>query len=69
MIINKLILTNLNNINIKMRDKLVKATMMAQQINSIADRIDFDANDYDEYWPREYAEQLRTIATNFLELK
>ena len=42
---------------------------MAQQINNIADRIDFDAKDYDEYWPRKYAEQLRTIATNFLELK
>lgn len=42
---------------------------MAQQIEHIADRIDFDAKDYDEYWPREYAEKLRTLANEFLELK
>ena len=50
------------------KDKLKEAFMMAQRVKGIAHSIEFDAKDYDERWPLQYSESLKTIADNFLKL-
>ena len=51
------------------REKLMKATMMAQAIKSIARRLEFDARSYDCLFPLAHARDLDLIADEFLKLK
>lgn len=50
------------------KDKIIEATILAQRVKYVADRIEFDAKDYDTHWPLEYSKELRDMATEFLEL-
>ena len=51
------------------REKLMKATMMAQAIKSIAKSLEFDARDYDCSFPLSRARELNNLANEFLKLK
>ena len=51
------------------REKLMRATMMAQRLKGIAKAIEYDAKDYDVRWPLQYSESLNNIADEFLKLK
>ena len=51
------------------REKLMKATMMAQAIKSVAKSLEFDARDYDCSFPLSRARELNNIADEFLKLK
>ena len=51
------------------REKLMRATMMAQAIKSVAKRLEFDAKDYDCSFPLSRARELNNIADEFLRLK
>ena len=51
------------------REKLMKATMMAQAIKSVARRLEFDARNYDCSFPLIHARNLNNIADEFLKLK
>lgn len=58
------------------REKLMRATMMAQAIKSVARRLEFDARNYDCSFPlvhaRDFlahARDLNNIADEFLKLK
>ena len=51
------------------REKLMRATMMAQAIKSVARRLEFDARDYDCSFPLAHARELNSLADEFLKLK
>lgn len=51
------------------KEKLVKATMMAQRIKSMASRLRHDAKDYDVRFPLSYADNMEKIADDFLKQK
>ena len=51
------------------REKLMRATMMAQAIKCVARRLEFDARDYDCSFPLAHARELNNIADEFLKLK
>lgn len=51
------------------REKLMRATMMAQAIKSIARRLEYDARNYDCSFPLTHARNLNNIADEFLKLK
>lgn len=51
------------------KEKLMRATMLAQQVKSIASRIDFDCRSYDSTWALSYARQLKEAAEEYLKLK
>ncbi len=51
------------------REKLMRATMMAQAVKSVARRLEFDARDYDCSFPLAHARDLNNIADEFLKLK
>lgn len=51
------------------REKLMRATMMAQTIKSVARRLEFDARNYDCSFPLAHARELNNIADEFLKLK
>lgn len=51
------------------REKLMRATMMAQAIKSVARRLEFDARNYDCSFPLAHAKDLNNIADEFLKLK
>ena len=51
------------------REKLMRATMMAQAIKHVARRLEFDARDYDCSFPLSRARELNNIADEFLKLK
>lgn len=51
------------------KEKLMRATMMAHQIKSVADSLRYDAKDYDVRFPISHADRLESIANEFLKLK
>lgn len=51
------------------KEKLIKATIMAQRIKSMASRLRHDAKDYDVRFPLSYADNMEKIADDFLKLK
>ena len=51
------------------KEKIIRATMMAQQIKSIASRIEYDMRDYDCSWTKHYIDDLCRAADEFLKLK
>lgn len=51
------------------KEKLIKATIMAQRIKSMASRLRHDAKDYDVIFPLSYADNMEKIADDFLKLK
>lgn len=51
------------------KEKLMRATMMAERIKSIAKSIEYDARDFDCSWPLNHARDLTMLADNFLKLK
>ena len=51
------------------REKLMRATMMAQAIKSVARRLEFDARNYDCSFPLAHARDSNNIADEFLKLK
>ena len=51
------------------REKLMRATMMAQAIKSVARRLEVDARNYDCSFPLAHARDLNNIADEFLKLK
>ena len=51
------------------REKLMRATMMAQAIKCVAKKLEFDAKDYDCSFPLSRARELNNIADEFLKLK
>ena len=51
------------------REKLMRATMMAQAIKSVARRLEFDARNYDCSFHLAHARDLNNIADEFLKLK
>ena len=51
------------------REKLMRATMMAQAIKSVARRLEFEARNYDCSFPLAHARDLNNIADEFLKLK
>ena len=51
------------------KEKLMRATMMAQAIKSIARRLEFDARDFDCSFPLAHARELNSLADAFLKLK
>lgn len=51
------------------KEKLMRATMMAQAVKSIASRLEFDARDYDCSFPLARARDLNNLADEFLKLK
>lgn len=51
------------------KEKLIKATMMAQRMKSIASSLRYDAKDYDVRFPLSYANELESIANEYLKLK
>ena len=51
------------------KEKIIRATMMAQQIKIIANSIEYDMRDYDCSWPKHHIEDLHRVADEFLKLK
>ena len=51
------------------REKLMRATMMAQAVKSVARRLEFDARDFDCSFPLMHARELNNLADEFLKLK
>lgn len=51
------------------KERLMKATMMAHQVKSIASSLRYDAKDYDVKFPLSYADRLEKLANEFLKLK
>ena len=51
------------------KEKIVKATQMAMRIKSMASRLRHDAIDYDVRFPLSYANELESIAIEYLKLK
>ena len=50
------------------REKLMKATMMAQAIKSVAKSLEYDAKDYNCSFPLAHARYLNNLADEFLKL-
>ena len=50
------------------REKLMKATMMAQAIKSVAKSLEYDAKDYDCSFLLAHARYLNNLADEFLKL-
>lgn len=53
----------------KKQEIAIKAIMLAQQVKSIASRIEFDMKQYDCRWPKTYIEDLRSAADEILKMK
>ena len=51
------------------KEKLMRASMLAQQVRSIASSIAFECRSYDERWALPYAKQLQDAADEYLKLK
>lgn len=51
------------------KEKLIKATIMAQQIKSVANSLRNDARCYDCRFPLSHANRLEQIANDFLKTK
>ena len=51
------------------REKLMRATMMAQAVKSVAKRLEFDARDFDCYFLLNITRELNNLADGFLKLK
>lgn len=51
------------------KEKLMRATMMAQAIKSVAKSLEFDTKDFDCSFPLKHARRLNEIADEFLKLK
>lgn len=51
------------------KEKIIRATMMAQHIKNIANSIEYDMRDYDCSWPKRHIDDLRRAADEFLKLK
>lgn len=51
------------------KEKLIKATMMAQRMKSMASRLRHDAIDYDVRFPLSYADNMERMANDFLKMK
>ena len=51
------------------REKLMRATMTAQAIKSVARSLEYDARDFDCSFPLSRAKELNNIADEFLKLK
>ena len=51
------------------KDKLIKATMMAQQIKNVANSLRNDAREFDCHFPISHANRLEQIANEFLKAK
>ena len=51
------------------KEKLIKATMMAQKVKRIASSLRYDAKDYDVRFPLAYANELECIANEYLKIK
>lgn len=51
------------------KEKLMRATMLAQAVKSVARRLEFDAKDYDCSFPLSRARELDNLADEFLKLK
>lgn len=51
------------------KEKLMRASIMAQKIKNIAQSLRYDAKDYDVHFPLQYAKDLESIANEFLKLK
>lgn len=51
------------------KEKLMRASIMAQKIKNIAQSLRYDAKDYDVHFPLQYANELENIANEFLKLK
>lgn len=51
------------------KEKLIKATKMAMMVKSIANRLRYDAKDYDVRFPLSYADDMERVANDFLNMK
>lgn len=51
------------------KEKLIKASLMANRIKSIANRLRADAKMYDVKFPNAFADELENIANEYLKLK
>ena len=51
------------------KEKLIKATLMAMRIKSMASRLRHDAIDYDVRFPLSYADNMERMANDFLKMK
>lgn len=51
------------------KEKLMRASIMAQKIKNIAQSLRHDAKDYDVHFPLQYADELESTAKEFLKLK
>jgi len=51
------------------KEKLMRATMLAQRVRSIASSIASECRMYDERWALPFAQQLQEAAEEYLKLK
>ncbi len=51
------------------KEKIIKATMMAQRVKNIAKNLRNEADDYGVRFPHVYAEYMEDIANEYLKLK
>ena len=51
------------------KEKLIKATIMAQRMKNVARNLRYHAQDYDVRFPIQYADEIDGIADEFLKLK
>ena len=51
------------------KEKLVKATLMANRIKNIANRLRADAKMYDVKFPLRYTDELENVAKEYLNTK
>ena len=51
------------------KEKLIKATLMAQRVKNIAKNLRNAVDEYGVRFPHVYAEQMEEIANDFLKLK
>lgn len=51
------------------KEKLIKATLMAQRVKNIAKNLRNAADEYGVRFPHVYAEQMEEIANDFLKMK
>lgn len=52
----------------KMSEKIMRATLMAQMCKNVAASIRYDAEDFDCRWPIRHADHLENIANEFLKI-
>ena len=58
-----------NKFEMLQKDKLMRATMFAQKVKSLANSLEVQARDYDVKWPLDTIQALREAADSFLKLK